>query len=184
MKFIVTDSLRDTMPRFGITENDIATVLESPAAEEVFSKQGWTLRALEGKHEEAGSVLVFGSDSADGTLQVDVALRVPKVVRSRFPAKTPLALLERLIGQFGLKVLVGKHSARYYRDQRFTFPKGAELGTFIRVDNPEEHSLLLSSYVKVVDEKSRNVVYCLNVFCLDTTRYEEWLTRQSASQAG
>jgi hypothetical protein len=139
------------------------TITIAPDAEWMLFAQRTTF-----KHRPSNTV-AFATRSGN-TLNLQFAIRIPFRLHDEMDLLTPFEMLQLLVEAYGLQITIGSVTAGLIIQHSFDVPAGVNPASLFQVHNPDNHSFLVSSLVKINPGQAGLVADCRLVFALDCTR--------------
>jgi len=92
---------------------------------------------------------------------------------------SPIQLLARFADAYGLPITIGDLTSKFIFAHRVEV-SSSDLTSLISIHNPENHSFMNCLLLKVSrKDRSTFIADCALMFCIDTTRYINWISSQN-----
>lgn len=160
--------------RFGITRDLVRDAIAQPDREQRLSSQGLTLVLYSKKMPGSGDYLLVNCHVQGHDLMVDLAFRLKKELVDESKTTLPFPLLQALAYRAGLAVRVGEKEGRFIYNEIIPV-SGNDIKKVLKIENPEDHPLLSSIWVRMLQNDMGFVAQCALVFCIDSHAYGRWL---------
>jgi hypothetical protein len=136
------------------------------------------------RHQEAGEpyYLLVATRVPDMiTRNVDLALIIPDDLVDDVDITQPLALLQKFVLRFGLDLMIGDTSQKFFFQQTIPLETGMYAqDQIVRVDNPSDHSFALQSFLKLDTSGGHIAARCALAYCVDIDEYTLYLDQRRA----
>lgn len=159
--------------RFGITRDAVRDTIVQPDKEQRLTTQGLTL-ILYSKQFAGSDYLVVNTHVQGQDLMVDLAFRLKKELVDEAKTTLPFPLMQALALRFGLVVKVGDRESKFIYNEVIPVPS-KDIKQAMRIGNPDNHSLVSSIWMRMLQNDLGHLAQCALVFCIDSQAYGEWL---------
>ena len=186
-KIFYTDVLKSVSEeRFGISRKMINDTLAKPSYRydtSLDSRQvGLYLKRYQNIRDVSHHLLVATRVPDMTTRNVDLALIIPDEIVDHADATRPLTVLETFVLRFGLDLMIGDLSQKFFFQQTIPLETGVYAPDQItRVDNPDNHSFTLQSFLKLDTSEEHIVAKCALAYCIDIDEYISYLDQGTAN---
>jgi hypothetical protein len=175
-KLFYTDLLKDVSEeRLGISRKLINDTLRKPSYRYDTSLDSRQVGLYLKRHQEARGpyyLLVATRVPDMVTRNVDLALIIPDDVVEDIDITKPLKVLQKFIRCFGLDLVIGDTTQKFFFQQTIPLETGLYAqDQIVRVDNPANHSFALQSFLKLDTSGEHIVANCALAYCVDIDEY-------------
>lgn len=164
---VYTGSYRECEKRLGLVKQEVIDTFTIPDKEQKLLAQGLTIR-LYVKRFEKYYLLMCGQSGMEGYI-VDLVFKI----KPDWELKEPLTMLMTLAEKFGLPVRIGQQKSRFIYNEFIPIVGG--IVKLIDVSNPENHSMVATVMVKIIEQDGRRYAQCALGFAIDLIVYLKWL---------
>ena len=158
--------------RFGITRDAVRDTIAQPDKEQRLATQGLTLILY--SRQFSSDYLVVNTHVQGQDLMVDLAFRLKKELVDEAKTTLPFPLMQALALRFGLVVKVGERESKFIYNEVIPVPN-RDIKQAMRISNPENHPLVSSIWMRMLQNDLGHLAQCALVFCIDSQAYGEWL---------
>lgn len=163
---------RECEGRFGITRDAVRDAIAQPDKEQRLATQGLTLIMY--SRQFGSDYLVVNTHIQGQDLMVDLAFRLKKEMVDEAKTTLPFPLMQALALRFGLVVKVGERESKFIYNEVIPVPN-RDIKQAMRISNPENHPLVSSIWMRMLQNDLGHLAQCALVFCIDSQVYGEWL---------
>ena len=159
--------------RFGITRDAVRDAIAQPDKEQRLASQGLTL-ILYSKQFAGSDYLVVNTHVQGHDLMVDLAFRLKKELVDEATTTLPFPLMQALALKFGLVVKVGDRESKFIYNEVIPV-SSRDIKQAMRISNPDNHLLVSSIWMRMLQNDMGFLAQCALVFCIDSQAYGGWL---------
>lgn len=115
------------------------------------------------------------------TRDIDLALIIPDDLVDGVDTTKPLMVLQNFVLRFGLDLIIGELSQKFFFQQTVPLETGVYAqDQIVRVDNPANHSFALQSFLKLDTSGEHIVAKCALAYCVDIDEYILYLDQRTS----
>lgn len=127
------------------------------------------------KRENDFYLLVCGEILGEGdTYIIHWAFKILCSLCSEIHLLSPLQLLTRFIQDFGMPISIGSLTGKLIAYHKIGV-SDTDPSKVIEIANPNNHPYFSSFFIRIHTEQGKPIADCALVFCVDTTKYMQWL---------
>lgn len=167
---------RECENRFGTTRDAVRDAIAQPDKEQRLASQGLTLILYSKKFPGSDDHLVVNCHVQGQDLMVDLAFRLKKEMVDEAKTTLPFPLMQALALTFGLVVKVGDRESKFLYNEVIPVPS-RDIKQAMRIGNPENHPLISSIWMRMLQNDMGFLAQCALVFCIDSQAYGAWLAQ-------
>ncbi|MCF7804451.1 MAG: hypothetical protein K9N46_09435 [Candidatus Marinimicrobia bacterium] len=121
-------------------------------------------------------ILAYGQQLHD-QLQVRMAWKLSPSLGKNLITVSPIELLRQFALEYGLRVIIGQETRRFYLDETIRIDTEATQET-IAIQNPENHEYVEQIIAKTERSDKGYQVKCALALCIDIDRYRTWMANE------
>lgn len=181
-EYIFSDIFKEECQyKFHISQTDVIEAIQKCDKTEsvIFNGQKELIFFLRRPSSERGFYMITCAERRVQALIIYWAFKISTDLCQEIHLLSPIQLLARFADAYGLPVTIGGLTSRFIFAHRILV-SSPDPTRLISIHNPENHSFMNCLLLKV-SKKDRTsfIADCALVFCIDTTRYMNWMGCQN-----
>lgn len=181
-EYVFTDLFKEEcQDKFHISQRDVVETIQKHDKEEpvIFNEQKELVFFSRRIPSECEFYMLVCAERRAQSLIIYWSFKIFTDLCQEIHLLSPIQLLARFADAYGLPVTIGDLTSKFIFAHRIGV-SSPEPTRLISIHNPENHSFMNCLSLKV-SQKDRTsfIADCALVFCIDTTRYIDWISRQN-----
>jgi len=120
------------------------------------------------------AILVSTNEKSDA-VEIYDGLRIYPDLTPNALSRTPLEILEALVGRFGLDLRVGDRNGRFFYDELVPFAEGQPVQLLSGAGTHAPEQFVVEARIKVIEEEEQRFVRVALAYGIDYVLYTAWL---------
>jgi len=178
-KYIFSDLFkREFQNRFDISQADVIETIEKFDKDEsiIFNKHKELLFFTHQIHSKRDFFILVCAERKDRSLIIYWAFKIFIDLCQEIQLLSPIQLLARFANIYGLPISIGKLTSNFIFIHKIKVNSSDPIH-FVSINNPKNHSFINCFLLKVFQaDRNLFIADCALVFCINTTRYINWIS--------
>jgi hypothetical protein len=179
-EYIFTQQFREQCAsKFRIGINNVLEAIQKYDKQESIRFNGQKEFIIFSRHikvKEQELTLLTLCEKQDQKLIVHMTFKIYDDLCDDIHLLSPLQLLARFAGIYGLLITIGDLTSKFIMAHRITVKLTAPTQV-VEIHNPENHQFIVNFLFKIDQVGPKYYANCALVFCIDTERYLNWISR-------